>query len=273
MAPSSTREVVNIFWPMTLPAYASFSINSPFPLKFSYPRSASVILTLEAPVHFSSPISVQIIPSGFLSPGFASGWCSLPIELKLAILRHNVLYNSVIWPANANAAMHSSLFPYLRMTPEIAHISRNLFFAENAFVILPQQEALSMFRNSPPPAIRPFLRRVTLLTWLEPRDWETIDAVAQETLGFEGLTHVEVRCSVVKFVRSFCVDHGFVENDNTELWSVHLNNQLPSEVRFRTKGILVFDRPQLRRGGMDERLWERVEQVEGLMKEKFKFGV
>ena len=273
MTPSSIREVVNVFWPMTIPAHARFSITSPFPLEAIYPHNVSFTLTLEAPIHLSSPSPIHVIPSGILSSRFARGWSALPTELKLAILRHNLIYSSVIWPRNANQVMHKSLFPYLRMTPEIASLSRALFFAENTFIVSALQEELSMFRDFPPVSVRPLIRKVTLLTWLELGDRETIEAIADKRLGFQGLAHVNIRCSVTKFVRSLLSAPGTAAHGNAEGWIAQLTPRLPPQVSFEPKGAIEFDRPEFGRGDVDREVLELVELVEGLIKRRFRFGV
>ncbi|KZM25654.1 uncharacterized protein EKO05_0003281 [Ascochyta rabiei] len=273
MAPSNTREVVNVFWPMTIPTHARFSIASPFPLRVSYPHNVSFTLTLEAPMLLSSRSPVYVMPSGVLSSGFSRGWSTLPTELKLTILRHNVIYPSAIWPANANTAMRESLFPYLRMTPEIAYLSRFLFFAENTFIILSGQEESSMSRGCPPVSVRPLMRKVKLMIWLEPHDWETVSAIAQKSLGFERLTHVEVRCSVVKFVRSLSTFLDPVEENDADFWNSQLEFQIPHGVNFESDGVIGFDHLRFGRGDVNHSLLQRVEQVEGLLRERFQFGV
>lgn len=195
------------------------------------------------------------------------------MELKLRILRYVVVWPSAIWPTNANRVMCGSLFKCMRMTPEIAGLTRGLFFAENTFVLLPLQEEVGVFRGFPLMGVRSLVRRIKLLTWLEPGDWQTMDAIAQRGLGFESLTHVEVRCSVVRFVRLFFAEHGATKDDTAGLWAVQLRHRLPPEVEFGPNGLVVFDHSELERGNADAKLVERVEQVEGLVREKFKFGV
>ncbi|KAF9691051.1 hypothetical protein EKO04_011204 [Ascochyta lentis] len=273
MAPSTTREIVDVSWPMTIPAHARFSVTSTFPLKVSYPHNVSFTLTLEAPMLLSSSSPVHVIPFGVLSPGFTRGWSRLPTELKLAILRHNITYPSAIWPANANTAMQASLFPHLRMTPEIAYLSRSLFFAENTFIILSGQDELSLIHGFPPVSVRPLMRRVKLILSLAPYEWETVNTIAQKSHGFERLTYVEVQCSVVRFVRSVSANHGPVENDSADFWATQLEHLLPREVRFEPNGVVIFHRLRFGRGGADHSFLQGVEQVEDLVRVKFKFGV
>ncbi|KAF3036256.1 hypothetical protein E8E11_002599 [Didymella keratinophila] len=268
-----SREVVKTLWPMTIPAHADFQFTSPFPLKVSSAHSAVFTLTLDAPVLISPTQPINIESAGVLSAGFARGWCRLPVELKLDILRHGVIRHSTIWPANANRAMHDSLFSYLQMTPEIAALARQLYFAENSFVILAPQEEFTMFRGWPPSSVRSLLRKITLMTWLEPRDNTNIEAIADERLGLDSLAHVEVRCSVVKFVRSWFPRDGNDVNMKVDAWSTQLSTRLPPEVCFKPRGKIAFDRLQLGRGGIDEQLLTLVDLVEGLIRERFEFGV
>jgi hypothetical protein len=258
---------------MTVPAHARFSVVSPFPLKISYPHNVSFTLTLDAPVHLASTAPIQVIPVGILSQGFAQGWCRLPVELKLEILRNGVVRDSPIWPANANRAMHDSLLPYLRMTSDIAALARTLFFNENVFVLWALQEHLAMFRGWPPVSVRPLLKRIRLITWLDSGDNATIEAIANKRFGFDSLTYVEVRCSVLKFVRSSVLRERIDVDTKAEDLSTQLSLCLPPKIRFGPKGVIEFDRPQVGRGCVDMKLLRLVDLVEGLIKERFDFGV
>jgi len=135
---------------MTIPSHAKFVINSPYPLKTSYRCSLRFTLILASLILLSSPSPIDILPSGILTPRFARGWSRLPKELKIAIVRYNVVVPYTIWPSNANSVMHDILFHYLHMTLKRASSSRKLFFNENAFMIMLLQEDLSMFRRLPP---------------------------------------------------------------------------------------------------------------------------
>lgn len=169
MCSSRSKEIANVSWPMTIPSHARFSITSPFPLTISFPHNVSFELRLERPIHLCSSSPTHVIPSGVLSPEFARGWSTLPAELKLVILRYDLIRPWSIRPSNANRAIRDTLFPYLRMTPEIANLSRDLFFGENKIVILPLPEEPSMNRGLPPGSVRPLIKNVSLVTWLHPR--------------------------------------------------------------------------------------------------------
>lgn len=263
-------EVVNISWPMTIPAHAYYLVTSAYPLKVSYSSVGHTITFDSGPRNISSTSSpLRVIPWGPLSPGFARGWSKLPTELKLAILRHVVMYSAEIWPTNVNAAIRNTLFHCLQMTPEIGRLARGVFFAENTFVF-DQRAAVG---SAPPVSVRPLLRKVVLVTRLEDGAWEMVDAVAKKRLGYRNITDVEIRCSAVDFIRAFRVDRGTAEGRSTEAWGAYLERQLPQEVAFAPNGVVVFDHLQSRRGGIDEELLERVKQVKKLLKERFRFGV
>ncbi|KAF1353051.1 hypothetical protein EJ07DRAFT_158867 [Lizonia empirigonia] len=269
MAPRTNQEVVNISWPMTIPPHAYYLVTSAYPLKVSYSYT-NYTLTFDEPMNLSSPSSpVRVIPSGPLSPGFARGWSKLPTELKLVVLRHVVVHSAEIWQTNVNAAIRDTLFPCLQMTPEIGRLARGVFFAENTFVF-DQRAAVG---SAPPVSVRPLLKKVVLVTKLEDGDWEMVDAVAKKRLGYRNITHAEIRCSAVDFIRAFRVNRGTAEGRSTEAWDAYLERQLPPEVAFAPNGVVVFDHLQSGRGGVDEELLERVEQVKELLRERFRFGV
>ncbi|KAH6633787.1 hypothetical protein C7974DRAFT_471845 [Boeremia exigua] len=273
MPPPSEREIIHIFWPMTIPPHAKFLITSPILLRASYPHNVSFTLSLHTPMHLSSPAPVRVMPCGVLARGFARGWAKLPVELKQAILRFELVYPSALWPRDANRVVRETLLHYLRMTPEIAGLARGLFFAENRFVVLPLQEELTMFRGFPPVCVRPLIRRVALFTWLEDGDRETIEGVAEKRFGFQGLVHVEIRCSVVRLVRLFLLERGLGADSSADEWSAWLSLRLPPVVRFASHGTLEFDRVEFARGCTDGKLVELVEQVEEVVKGLFVFGV
>lgn len=256
---------------MTIPAHANFSIKSSFPLQIGYPNQASFTLTLDAPTHLASTQPILVIPAGVLCAGFARGWRSLPAELKLEILRHGLLRDSPIWPANANQALHDSLFPYMRMSPEIAVLARKVYLEENVFVLLAFQENLAMFRDWPPMLVRPLIRNVALMTWLDPGDSATIEAIAEKRFGFENLAYIEVRCSAVNFVRSSFPSLGVTADRKAGVWSTQLSLRLPPKIRFEPKGVVAFDRPRV--GGADVQLMKLLDLVESLVRERFEFGV
>lgn len=267
-------EVLTIHWPLTIPSYATYSLTSPYPLKVTYPHDLSFTLTLSAPTRLSSCAPVHVAPHGVLSPGFARGWSTLPTELKLAILRHNLVYAAAIWPSNANAVLRDTLLPYLRITGEIARLARAVFFEENTFVLLACPDTGNAVGSLLPPlSVRSMVRRVTLMIWLDRREREMIDKLARNDLGYSTLGFVEIRCSVVKFVRETASQLGVDDDGGDGAWDARLNLRIPPEVRLGAQGTISFDRLELGRGGPDSKLLERVERVEKLVKQRFRFGL
>lgn len=100
----------------------------------------------------------------------------------------------------------------------------------------------------------------------------TIEAIASRALGFRYLTHVEMRCSVIKFVETGLLEQSISSNLSAEDWVARLDLRLASKLNFEPCGVVVFDRVGSGNNSVDVRLTELVDLVEGLVKERFRFG-
>jgi hypothetical protein len=190
-------EVTEVHWPMVIPAHADFAVTSSQPLKIASPHSLQIhALT---PVHIRSEVELKIMPAGPLTSGFARGWRKLPNELKLDVLRHNLVFPTSIWPANINAVVKRELLPYLIMTPDIAEVAQAVFYRENQFIMQLSSSTSDSSSSSilaiPPVPMRSFICRLTLLTRLTNLDWHIMRSIyGGPRAGFINLVHIEVRC-------------------------------------------------------------------------------
>ncbi|KAF1937816.1 hypothetical protein EJ02DRAFT_469392 [Clathrospora elynae] len=254
--PSSTLEigeVIKLNWPMTIPKHATFTINSTQPLKILRPHPMQIhALT---PIHILSDCRLDIVPAGPPTPGFAAGWLKLPAELKLAILRHNLIYGGPIWPSNVNNVIRRDLLPYLHMTPDIAELASTVFYGANVFVM---QFSSSSPRSAsklaiPPSPIRHLLRSVKLLTRLTTLDWRMLKSMAGlQQHGFTKLLHLEVRCLAWEVAEHLRLPKGTPDRYESETLKERLQSEWVEPVRMPFGGVVVFDRSGLRRLGTSE---------------------
>ena len=237
------REIVPVHWPITLPAHATFAIQSPQPIQIRAPYAIQIHST--SPIQIYCDRKLSIIPAGPATPGFARGWLKLPVELKLAILRHNLTFSVTIWPSNVNAVIRNHLLPYLQMTPDIADIAKAVFYRENQFIV---QFSSSTPRYDfslvkPPMAVRSQLRRIKFLTRLTDLDWRVLRSMAEgeDRAGFTNLVHLEVRCLLKEAVTDYKSfgrtdtedDIGAFEEDSSRLWG--------TPIKFSCSGEVVYD--------------------------------
>ena len=262
-------EVIEIHWPMEIPRQASFAVYSSQPLVISAPSSMQI--HAYTPVRIRSDSKLTISPAGPATPGFAKGWSKLPTELKLEILRYNLLYPSPLWPANINTVIRRELFPYLRMTPDIAEVAKSVFYQENKFVM--QFTNSLHFPNSilakPPISIRPQLRHITFQTRLCEFDWQILRAMSgKDRAGFTGLVHLKVR---------------YLSGEHAAILELAKNSSPIGPISFdecyylvrRGKpvhlpfdGVVMFDRSgfvERRNPEEDEAQWELTRRVEGFV--------
>jgi len=262
------EEVIEIHWPMDIHRQASFAVYSSQPLNISAPCSMQI--HAYTPIRIRSDSKLTISPAGPATPGFARGWSKLPTELKLEILRYSLLYPSPLWPANINTVIRRELFPYLRMTPDIAEMAKAVFYQENNFTM--QFTNSLVFPNSilakPPMSIRPQLRHITFQTRLCEFDWRLLRAMCgEDRAGFTGLVHLKVRylsgedAAILELAKGDLV-RGPMSFDECYLMRRGEPVNLPFD------GVVTFDRSgfvERRNPEEDEAQWELTRRVEGFV--------
>jgi hypothetical protein len=275
-------EVVEVHWPMDVPAHAEFAVASSRPLKMSGPYNLQIQAL--SPVHIYSEVPLKIIPAGPATARFAKGWLKLPNELKLAILRYNLLLPTSLWPANINTVIRRELLPYLRTTSDIAELAQAVFYRENRFILQfsslrahPHPYSSSILAR-PPVIIRPLLRRITFLTRLTSLDWRILQWIGELRAGFTNVMHLEVRCllwEVAVHLRgvlwSEVEKKSVFEHKDSEF---RLRRGPPIQMPFG--GVVTFDRsgetseriPQL-----EEIIDGWLQHMEGLVTESFLFDI
>jgi hypothetical protein len=84
--------VIRLTSPMTLAAGTELLVACDVPIEVAVPLNPLIMISS----HTSTPITaigrVTISPYGPLGPVFARRWTKLPTELKLQVLRHNLVF-------------------------------------------------------------------------------------------------------------------------------------------------------------------------------------
>lgn len=269
------EEVIEIHWPMDIPRQASFAVYSSQPLNISAPCSMQI--HAYTPIRIRSDSKLTVSPAGPATPGFARGWRNLPTELKLEILRYNLLYPSPLWPANINTVIRRELLPYLRMTPDVAEMAKAVFYQENNFTM--QFTNSLVFPNSilakPSMSIRPQLRHITFQTRLCEFDWQILRAMSgKDRAGFTGLIHLKVRYlsgehAAILELAKYCSPRGPISFDECYLARRGEPVHLPFD------GVVMFDRSGFvgsRNPEEDEAQWELTRRVEGFVTRDITFN-
>jgi hypothetical protein len=259
-------EVIEIHWPMDVPKYASFAVYSSQPLAISAPRSMEIQAC--TPMHIRCDIKLTISPAGPATPGFARGWLKLPTELKLQILRHNLLLPSPLWPSNINTVTRRELLPYLRMTPDIAEIAKSVFYQENRFIMQFSSSTPNSWSTlaRPPMSIRPQLRRITFLTRLTTLDWQILRSISrQDCAGFTSLFHLTIRCLSCETAASIMLSEHQGEAHKISRFEAEYRARRGEPVHFPFDGVVMYDRSGFVTTGIqdgDDARWAWVRRIE-----------
>ncbi|KAF2249524.1 hypothetical protein BU26DRAFT_565169 [Trematosphaeria pertusa] len=262
-----------IYWPMNIAANTSLwlSCNGPLEIK-SVGVTERLLVQSSSPILINTKSCIDIVPP--LTSGFVKGWHKLPDELKLQVLEHNVLVSGLIGgSAQPDQVKEKHLFPYLRMTPEIAALAKEIFYTKNAFAI----NRTSGFPHSPfglddgPCYLsypkRPLsdqLRFVTFATSMHQADFDLLARLANGEFGFRNLQHVTILYNIYRLLYSLPSLRMPYEGD--------LAGLLHIDVRFRAQGTLVSRRDVLFRERSERELYF-AERIEKFLKSRIVFGV
>lgn len=134
-AGDSTENPLYLYHSITIDPGRSLVITckDPIPLENGMTIHPRLPLKLEAPQHKQ----LTLRPDFRLTPEFARGWNNLPVELKTRILERNL--SNLLGTSRKHGLRQGDektiLFRYLRMTPEIAHLSREIYYKNNTFMV------------------------------------------------------------------------------------------------------------------------------------------
>lgn len=136
---------------------------------------------------------------------FASLWHSLPTELQLEILSHNLtsptgIARYRVYHDDANIAqgyfwrvtLIESLRDHLAMGDHIASLSRTVYYEQNLFVVRATTYGCRIGFPFPPRAMRPLIRRLRIEVHLCYRSWCMVQRLAAGEVGFVNLRFIDV---------------------------------------------------------------------------------
>jgi len=170
---------------------------------------------------------IHLRPQFSLTTKFALGWNKLPAELKVQILKFNLVRpNREVVVEEMD--MNRYLRPYLSMGPDIAQLSREIYYKENTFLVEPRYELPRRGTlRYPPPNINHPIRRLHFFIFINRyfiRDWGRLQNLANGRYGFANLQYVWV-CFAPRYA------------PEPELDSLEQSDK----IRFECKGSVHFD--------------------------------
>jgi hypothetical protein len=127
-------DVFHLTSPMTLAAGTELKFTCDSAIGMILSSDHRVLISSFAPTIITAARQMIISPSGPYGARFARGPAKLPTELRLHVLRFNLVHNGLISHAFDLPNMEEALFEHLAMAPNIATLVREVFY-ENTFVI------------------------------------------------------------------------------------------------------------------------------------------
>ncbi|KAF1958171.1 hypothetical protein CC80DRAFT_490806 [Byssothecium circinans] len=201
---------------------------------------------------YSDPIAqsgVTINLCGGSGPEFARRWHKLPDELKVRVLEFNLILPTPdeMEPINAHVLAKRAkecVLPYLRMTPEIAALAKECFYATNDFHLRAPSISYSKITKPwgshfmyPPRTVNHLIRRVTCFAVLEKYSWSFLQNLAKGTYGFSKLQHAKVVVMVPELRNKSGMNIAFLRSQTNKYW---VDNNITEKVIFSCKGELEF---------------------------------
>ncbi|KAF2634732.1 hypothetical protein P280DRAFT_474427 [Massarina eburnea CBS 473.64] len=177
------------------------------------------------PIEISFRVSVWLRPAVRLQATFRDGWKKLPNELKMKVLGVSLTDTRPLEPGNTYY-----LSNFLRMTPEIAALAKEVYYTTNTFKIPLYRPCMTL----PNPAIRRYVRRIyILLSYIQlDRHWDWVRRLACGEFGFHGLRHVTLALYTAEPYRLINC-----EKENHPLKAIEASGV---KVNFATKGQAVY---------------------------------
>jgi hypothetical protein len=151
--------------------------------------------------------SLSIEPIDSLGPDFERGWNKLPDELKVHVLSFNLISNDGVRRlcTSPRSYVYESLAKHLQSTPEIANLSREIYWTKNTFLLectitprLGQRTPLqlhppqSQFLAYPNLGVNGIMKRVGFHCSANPMELAHLLRFANGNYGFQDLRYVKV---------------------------------------------------------------------------------
>ncbi|KAF2249522.1 hypothetical protein BU26DRAFT_319100 [Trematosphaeria pertusa] len=251
----ATNPPIHLYTPTNLVWKGTQSISSPSPITIN-----GVTIWSSAPIHIlGGPQGQHLLISTTLSPNFARGWSRLSDELKLRILSYNLVEDRPV--GIMDRALGSIFMQHLRMTPEIATLSRDIFYKMNTFELRPRSASIRRVVSPavfdfPKPAVNAHIRKVQFIVRLRGGEWHFLRRFANGSYGFPNLqelhVYIDQRCEYV------------LRGD----WDRFVQHSVGTGLEFSCSGNLQVLRPQkIRLRGTTV----QSDEIERVLKEKVIF--
>ncbi|KAL1608006.1 hypothetical protein SLS60_002945 [Paraconiothyrium brasiliense] len=195
-------------------------------------------------IYCATPVKVQVraktwlLPHRDLGSAFANGWNKLADEMKLHILSQNLRFDDCI--AESSHEEYKMLRHHLRMTPEIAVFSKEVFYSRNSMDLngLDISDPLDAEVAIPPQIAMPFVSRAQITVRLSRNnDWPVLFACFRILRKFPKFQYLRV---VFEWTQNVYV-RDLIEDSDKEKWiSVYESRVNPKNVEFGCKGEVIF---------------------------------
>lgn len=203
-----------------------------------------------------------------LTQDFARGWHKLPEELKIEILRHNLVSptgikisletvyedNKLIF--QKATTLSTVLGRHLAMGAFIAPFVRDIYYKDNIFIISSPPLSHRTITRLPPRQCRPLIRNLRVEVWLNSEGLSTIHTFASNQYGFDNARYITVH---IRWPRREDDDYKKV----LKYWVVS----------FECKGEVTFGDEHFRHYNLrPEELMEYKKQMEQRIRDKIIFA-
>ncbi|KAH7402215.1 hypothetical protein DE146DRAFT_780640 [Phaeosphaeria sp. MPI-PUGE-AT-0046c] len=226
-------EPLRLYSPMKLQCTGTgHDVYSPSPITIG-----NITISSASPIriirHAMPGCAIHVEPTASLDAAFAAGWAKLPDELKEQILAHNLVnatskayieYETYCAPWDIGILLH-----HLRCTPEIANLSREIYYKQNVFCLEPEELEGSYARPykllHPGPFVSSLIRLIEFKCKLGTRAFALLERFAMMHDRFPNLRYLKLI-----FDASACLGTGRV---NFRRW---LDTVISDAIEFPCKG-------------------------------------
>jgi hypothetical protein len=208
-----------------------------------------------------APITIQVYPqsgaavlelSKPLEPTFADGWNRFPDELKLRVLSNLLILDHNIDrhdPFIDPKSPERSLYSYLRMTPDIARLAKEIFYTKNIFFLEAHTDDFGGFDGHiqhkgyvyrefyarPNLATALFIRELEINIRLTNEEWSDLARIANGAYGFQNLRMVRLTIDL---------DHAGIKDEDEVLYTILEAGNLVEDldqIIFSCKGSIEYE--------------------------------
>ncbi|KAF2875697.1 hypothetical protein BDV95DRAFT_603106 [Massariosphaeria phaeospora] len=187
--PEDAQKPVQRWNSLKLRANTSIQLYSDAPMEISSGQ-ISHNLPSDLRIHFTTPVLVTapkdltIWTTLPLGPEFTKGWSKLPDELKVLVLSFNLVFRQRIY----QYSLPNAFLPYLRITPEIARLAKQVYYSDNIFRVPYKIPANCPFAT--------LLRHLELEAAPTPQSFSALQSTAERCASLPDLKSIRIvfRC-------------------------------------------------------------------------------